>query len=294
MLLTSINLPIQLINTHDLAFDIKKIQSSYVPYYEQHYAWDDYLLRQNQLAFIQANTSKSITDTHKVTFSEYFLGHHSANILQPFFDDFDDKKMKAFTAIKPTRKRLISEYTIIKNIDGWQIEREKARPFTQCYGKLVDTTKNPIYNISERSFKELPKAMESAELHQLLSSICQRLHDQLANHPKGFNIVVHHTIVYCYPDMQGSNAPEGIHQDGIDFIISAFVIDRKNIQGGKSIIYGKDKKTPIFQGTLMPGQGILQADKDSELWHSVTPIACDSDDNIGYRSTLGFDITLRK
>lgn len=292
MLLSSLDLPVQLINTHDLSFDYQQIKASYQKYYEKHYAWDYYLLRQNQLAFITANTTIKITKDHKNIFSEYFLGNADINALSPLIKHFSKDQLERFNAIKPTRKRLISEYEITLNSNDWDIQRQKARPFKQTYGKLADESKNPVYSVSERSFKELPKAMQTKELTQLLCAISQRLHDQLTSKPAKFNIVVHHTIVFCYPDMHGSNAPEGIHQDGIDFIISAFVLERKNILGGKSIIYGKDKKTPIFQGTLMPGQGILQPDKNSELWHSVTPIECDSGDNIGYRSTLGFDITL--
>lgn len=52
----------------------------------------------------------------------------------------------------------------------------------------------------------------------------------------------------------------------MDFIMSAFVVERKNIRGAKSIIYMEDKKTRIFETILKEGQGILQVDANSPLW----------------------------
>ncbi|MDY3245082.1 2OG-Fe dioxygenase family protein [Campylobacter sp.] len=49
----------------------------------------------------------------------------------------------------------------------------------------------------------------------------------------------------CKDGKKSTNSPEGIHQDGMDFIMSAFVIDRKNINGAKSIIYENDKNKNI-------------------------------------------------
>ena len=53
---------------------------------------------------------------------------------------------------------------------------------------------------------------------------------------------VHQSFVQAFPEKAGSNAPEGIHQDGSDYIVSALVVDRGNIVGEISKIYGPDKK----------------------------------------------------
>ena len=68
-----------------------------------------------------------------------------------------------------------------------------------------------------------------------------------------FAITVHHTFIFCKDGKKSTNSPEGIHQDGMDFIMSAFVIDKKNINGAKSIIYANDKKTKIFETILKNG-----------------------------------------
>ncbi|WP_419654029.1 2OG-Fe dioxygenase family protein [Campylobacter lanienae] len=55
-------------------------------------------------------------------------------------------------------------------------------------------------------------------------------------------MTAHHTLIFCENGRKSINSPEGIRQDGMDFIMSAFVIDRQNINGAKSIIYANDKK----------------------------------------------------
>lgn len=96
----------------------------------------------------------------------------------------------------------------------------------------------------------------------------------------------------CIPNQVSSNSPEGIHQDGMDYIVSALVVERNNVSGGKSIIYGADAITPLLNITLQSGQGIFQPDKGTELWHEVTPISLINPNEPGYRSTIGFDVLI--
>ena len=106
---------------------------------------------------------------------------------------------------------------------------------------------------------------------------------------QNLSIDVHQVRQICYPELNSHNSAEGIHQDGADFIVSAFVLNRQNISEGKSIIFNK-YKDEIYNTTLHNGEGIFQEDK--ELWHYVTPIQA-NDNFIGYRDILGIDIILK-
>lgn len=70
----------------------------------------------------------------------------------------------------------------------------------------------------------------------------------------------------------------------------AFVVERKNVNGAKSIVYAEDKETKIFEAVLKEGQGLLQADLHSSLWHEVTEISPLNPNEMAYRSSIGFDI----
>ena len=107
---------------------------------------------------------------------------------------------------------------------------------------------------------------------------------------KTVNITLHQVRQLAYPNSVGAhNSPEGIHRDGADFIVSAFVLNRKNVSGGESIIYNENKKQ-IYKTTLNNNNGIFQ--EDQKLWHFVTPIQSIDNKNIGLRDIIGLDISL--
>jgi hypothetical protein len=92
-----------------------------------------------------------------------------------------------------------------------------------------------------------------------------------------------------------TNAPEGIHQDGADYIVSALVLEKTNVVGAESRVYLEDDLiNPIYRQTLEPGQGILQSDNNSPLWHTVTPVELLSGYNEGVRNSVGFDFHVIK
>jgi hypothetical protein len=91
---------------------------------------------------------------------------------------------------------------------------------------------------------------------------------------------------------QGSNAPEGKHQDGADFIVSAVVIERVGITGGETVVYDADATAELFNRALQPGEGMFQDDRT--LWHHALPVVAIPDDSQapGYRSVIGFDVEI--
>jgi len=196
------------------------------------------------------------------------------------------KEKTIFKSIKPTRKRAVSKFSIEKK-DKWKINRVPCEAFCQAQG-LVKEKSFHDFRLGKRFFKELPEEMVDDDLIKLIIGVTKKIS---INEPriKKMSLVVHHTEVFSYPDQLASNAPEGIHQDGMDYIVSALVIQRKNVLGGRSIIYSDDMRTRILEVELAAGQGILQPDKNSILWHEVTSIESLDRENLGTRSTLGFD-----
>tara|TARA_B100000900_G_C20595966_1_gene723428 strand:+ start:3418 stop:3831 length:414 start_codon:yes stop_codon:yes gene_type:complete len=98
---------------------------------------------------------------------------------------------------------------------------------------------------------------------------------------------IHQVRQMVYPGHISTNSPEGIHRDGADCVVSAFVFNRTNITGGESIVYNS-QKTQIYKTTLKPGLGMFQEDR--ELYHFVTGVHSKSN-RIGYRDIVGIDFT---
>ena len=106
------------------------------------------------------------------------------------------------------------------------------------------------------------------------------------------SVDVHQVRQICYPNIESHNSLEGIHQDGVDYIISACVLDRHNISGGYSRIYDMNNKL-VESYLLTEGEFIFQDDKI--LYHYVSPIQylpCDTCIPEGYRDIIGLDIKI--
>ena len=113
------------------------------------------------------------------------------------------------------------------------------------------------------------------------------------NHPfKKISVDVHQVRQVCYPNIISHNSAEGIHQDGADYIISACVLNRYNIDGGISSIYDSDIK--LLDTILLKENDFIFQD-DKNLYHYVTPISFHQDDNlddIGLRDIIGLAIKI--
>jgi hypothetical protein len=76
--------------------------------------------------------------------------------------------------------------------------------------------------------------------------------------------------------------PEGIHQDGFN-MIAICCISRKNITGGVSRIYDKDKNI-IYSKQLQEGEMIII--NDIKNYHDVTNIELIDKEKVGYRDII--------
>jgi hypothetical protein len=70
-------------------------------------------------------------------------------------------------------------------------------------------------------------------------------------------------------------APEGVHQDGFDYL-GVFVIDRKNIEGGEICVHQTKEQPPIFKHAFDKGEFVVLNDK--RFWHSAASLKAVNDD----------------
>ncbi|WP_414544963.1 2OG-Fe dioxygenase family protein [Nostoc sp. CCY0012] len=124
---------------------------------------------------------------------------------------------------------------------------------------------NPLLGDIKREFSELDDGLIELESfkHLVLA-----FSDSCKLHPEA-EIGVHQIRTICSPHNLGNPAPEGIHQDGTDFI-GIFSVNRENIQGGETHLYTAKKEKPVFSKVLNPGELLLV--NDHEFFHFTTPI----------------------
>lgn len=183
------------------------------------------------------------------------------------------------------RKRSIARFIFQREKDAWTIERKPASEFRQNVGK-------GDVRALVRKFAETSEFVtEYPPLLHLMRSLADMVRE-IEPDVERLEMNLHMMFIFADLMSKGENAPEGIHQDGADYIVSALVIERAGIIGGESIVYDTDKKTEFLRRTLAEGEGIFQS--DHLLWHYVTPIEEDPavPPAYGHRSILGFDMKI--
>ncbi len=126
--------------------------------------------------------------------------------------------------------------------------------------------------------------------HFITSFICQTssLVKNIENINK-LNISIHQIRQICYPNTISENSPEGIHQDGADYIVSALVINHNNLKGGISKIYDSNKN--IIDAVILKEKELI-FQNDKTLYHYITPVECYNDNYLGFRDIIGLDINI--
>ena len=221
---------------------------------------------------------------------EYYANHEDLDSILDLIVRLTPKDLYEFDRIGLTgrRKRSIAKFILLLLPDRqWKISRVPASAFKQNVGK------NDTRSFT-RVFDEAPEFVtEYPPMHHLMRCLACMV-GELRPDARVLEMNLHQMFVFADLMSNGENAPEGIHQDGSDYIVSALVMERASIIGGESIVYGPDKQTEYLRRTLSEGEGIFQADKGSSLWHYVTPIEEDDRQTVkyGHRSILGFDINI--
>lgn len=246
---------------------------------------DPYDAKRNKVEFLRKRFPEHSTRLDDFL-SHYYAGREDLDAVIDLIIRLDPVDLREFDRIGMTgrRKRAIARFILSKDTRGWRIRRIGASKFAQ---KVEGSDVRAL----ERRFAEVAEFVtDYPPILTLMHHFADMVVEQ---HPDARVLQMNLHQMFTFADMMGAgeNAPEGIHQDGSDYIVSALVIERAGITGGESIVYDKDKKE-LLRHTLSEGEGIFQDDQN--LLHYVTPIHEDpaSPPRYGHRSILGFDIDI--
>ncbi|MCH9648328.1 MAG: 2OG-Fe dioxygenase family protein [Deltaproteobacteria bacterium] len=188
------------------------------------------------------------------------------------------------SALKSYRRRSCRRYLV----------ERAARPYswkvldvgTPVFAQKVDDIRARV-----RQFAMPPKSLlDDADLLRLMGVVCEFVSAAPGPKPHRYQLTFH--LMLTEAEARGSKpAPEGVHQDGANYIVSALVLERENVIGGEShVLLNRDGPAAIESIQLAEGQGLLQSDIDHDLWHGVTKISRLDPEIPGHRSILGLDI----
>jgi hypothetical protein len=101
-----------------------------------------------------------------------------------------------------------------------------------------------------------------------------------------WEVRIHLIRIVASRNQPGLPAPEGIHQDGTDFL-TLHLVRRQNVVGGTTTIYDLDRKA-IWSGTMRRALDSLVLE-DRRIMHGVTPVDVSDGHTDGIRDILGID-----
>jgi hypothetical protein len=127
-----------------------------------------------------------------------------------------------------------------------------------------------------------PSFVSDPVLNRLLDWLTH-IYDQCERSPQHWNIRLHPYRIVANPGQSGHPTPEGLHRDGVDYIVS-MLVSRHNVEGGESIITN-NQGLVLEQRTLVRPMDIMIG-QDTTTMHAVTPVTPIKSDEPAWRDVL--------
>lgn len=160
------------------------------------------------------------------------------------------------------RHRRRRHATFSADTDGG-IRREAHQPHYQSLKY------NPLQGDLQRWFEPvLPAIADGASLRRILG-FCHDCFGALAPAIRRWHVEVHQFRIEARADEAGEPTPEGVHRDGVDYVL-VLLIDRENIERGTTTIHAADRSL-LGSFTLTHALDAALVD-DARVFHGVTAV----------------------
>ena len=137
----------------------------------------------------------------------------------------------------------------------------------QAHFQTVDY--NPLNGGVERWFEPIKDDVAAGSSMTTILGFCRDMFGALAPRLDRWHIEVHQFRIEAKPGVHGKPTPEGMHRDGVDWVL-VLLIKRHNIRSGTTTIADLDKQS-LGSFTLTDPFDAAIVD-DSRVYHGVTPI----------------------
>ena len=131
---------------------------------------------------------------------------------------------------------------------------------------------NPLNGGIERWFEPVTDAVGEHPALAAILRTSQALFDRItpeAVRPEAWHVELHQFRIEAQPGEAGHPTPEGMHRDGVDWVL-VLMVSRENIASGETTIYDLVKR-PLGSFTLTEPLDSALVD-DSRVYHGVTAV----------------------
>lgn len=178
-----------------------------------------------------------------------------------FIASWDDLMLDAFMADQGRYRR--RRYGVFRVEADGEITRCPHEPHYQA------REYNPLNGGVARWFEPITPAMGESDSLRTILGFCGRLFGALRRDAKRWHVEVHQFRIEARIGLAGLPTPEGVHRDGVDFVL-VLLIRRHNIASGVTTIYAPDRRrlgsftlTEPFDAALL---------EDARVFHGVTAV----------------------
>jgi hypothetical protein len=160
------------------------------------------------------------------------------------------------------RKRQRRHATFAADASG-AVRQQPAQPHYQSLQH------NPLQGDIQRWFEPIsPQLAQGASVQRILC-FCRDTFGALAPSVRQWHIELHQFRIEARPGEHGEPTPEGVHRDGVDYVL-VLLIDRENIESGTTTIHAHDG-TLLGSFTLTHAFDAALVD-DARVCHGVTAV----------------------
>lgn len=190
----------------------------------------------------------------------WLLAHGSLGDWDAFAASWDGMAQDRYMADGGRYRR--RRHAVFAAEPGAPLTRQPHRPHYQT------TDYNPLNGGMERWFEPMPEAASaSASLGTILAA-CRTLFDELSG-PRAWTVELHQFRIEARTGEAGKPTPEGMHRDGVDWVL-VLMVRRRNIASGTTTIHDLDK---IQRGSFTLADPLDAAIVDDRrVYHGVTPV----------------------
>ncbi len=167
----------------------------------------------------------------------------SSNLVHSFDTIPEDQYLKSAF---PYRRRTYTTGMIVNGAFYWD---EQPQIFEQS--KQLNSYVGGV----PRKFENIDASIKENVCEQIIMNAYNQIPQN------NYTVGIHQIRILADTENQGIPTPEGIHQDGFDYV-TVSCINTHNLSGGVSVLLDAQDHTKIvYEGTLIPGEQIVFSDK---------------------------------
>jgi hypothetical protein len=216
-------------------------------------------------AFVQAPAMRAALEAEGLRDWDAFAESWDDLGVDTFMADGGRYRRRRFAAFRATRESIV---------------RKPHQPHYQSRDY------NPLNGGIERWFEPITAAIGSHPALAAILRMCRGLFDRLtpeAVRPPSWHVETHQFRIEAHPGQDGRPTPEGMHRDGVDWVL-VLLVNRDNIASGETSIHDLAKH-PLGSFTLTEPFDAALTD-DNRVYHGVTAVQPLDPSRPGHRDVL--------